>query len=104
MTEEKIVDTFDGVLIQEAEKLPVGLKMHVYGLLASVRELHLGAEGTMGKLGRHTESPYLRFSLKLTVQFVVELPLNLVPLVGPPLFILLQGLAVPSPLFWRTMA
>lgn len=91
MTEEKIVETFDGVLIEEAQKLPNQLQMHVYTLLASTRELHLGREKSLEKLGRHDVSPYLRFSCRLTTEFILELPLNLIPLVGPPLFILLQG-------------
>ncbi|KAH0606676.1 uncharacterized protein H6S33_003510 [Morchella sextelata] len=91
MTEEKIVETFDGVLLTEAEKLPAGLRLHIYGLIARCRELHLGSEGALEKLGKHKESPYLRFSLRLTVEFILELPLNLIPLVGPPLFIVLQG-------------
>ncbi|KAI5843910.1 hypothetical protein DFP73DRAFT_578798 [Morchella snyderi] len=91
MTEEKIVETFDGVLLTEAEKLHAGLRLHIYGLIAGCRELHLGSDAALEKLGRHKESPYLRFSLRLTVEFILELPLNLIPLVGPPLFIVLQG-------------
>lgn len=99
MTEEKIVETFDGVLLTEAEKLPAGLRLHIYGLIAECRELHLGSEGALEKLGRHKKSPYLRFSLRLTVEFILELPLNLIPLVGPPLFIVLQGMLLPRPFY-----
>lgn len=95
MTEDKIVDTFDSVLLEEVEEQPTQLRMHVYSLIASTRELHLSRAGSLDKLGRHHVSPYLRFSLRLTLEFLFELPLNLVPLVGPPLFILLQGALYP---------
>lgn len=96
MTEGKIVDTFDGVLLEEVEEQPTQLRMHVYSLIASTRELHLSRAGSLNKLGRHHVSPYLRFSLRLTLEFLLELPLNLVPLVGPPLFIMLQGALSPQ--------
>lgn len=91
MTEGKIVDTFDGVLLEEVQELPIRLRMHVYSLVASTREVHLSHARSLDKLGKHCVSPYLRFSLRLTLEFLFELPLNLVPLVGPPLFIVLQG-------------
>lgn len=104
MTEGKIVDTFDGVLLEEVQELPIQLRMHVYSLIASTREVHLSRARSLDKLGKHYVSPYLRFSLRLTLEFLFELPLNLVPLVGPPLFIVLQGvLLFPSFFEERTL-
>lgn len=104
MTEGKIVDTFDGVLLEEVQELPIQLRMHVYSLVASTREVQLSHSGSLDKLGKHCVSPYLRFSLRLTLEFLFELPLNLVPLIGPPLFIMLQGVPLSPSSFFEAYA
>jgi hypothetical protein len=90
MTEGQIVDTFDAAMI-EASKHDTELQRHVYELLAELRELDVEQEQVVKRLGKYKVSPYLRFSCRLTVEFILELPLNFIPLVGTPLFLLLQG-------------
>ncbi|RPA97565.1 hypothetical protein L873DRAFT_1690582 [Choiromyces venosus 120613-1] len=92
MTEGQIVDTFDAVLMHAAEKSnDAEFREHIYALVHTARDIHPEREGAIAKLGEHRKSPYLRFSCRLTMEFICELPLNFIPLVGAPLFLMLQG-------------
>ncbi|KAL7268229.1 hypothetical protein RUND412_009158 [Rhizina undulata] len=92
LTELQVVETFDAVILQKAEKTgDLDYKARIWDLLSSTRELHHSQPDTLGKLGEHRVSPYQKFSFTLTLQFLVELPLNLIPVVGAPLFLALQA-------------
>jgi hypothetical protein len=93
LTELQTVNTFDAVLLQAAEKSPdPSFRSKLHSLLRAARSIHPDHPGgVLEKLGPHNKSPYLRFSCRLMVEFLVELPLNLIPLVGTPLFLMLQG-------------
>ncbi|KAF8419343.1 hypothetical protein EV426DRAFT_538883 [Tirmania nivea] len=80
MVEEGLVDVFDAVLLDHG----------LAPLVATARELK-DAPTSVKALGKYTKSPYLRFSLSLTVKFILTLPLNFIPLFGPFLYILAQG-------------
>ncbi|KAF8435528.1 hypothetical protein BGX38DRAFT_1251476 [Terfezia claveryi] len=80
MVEEGLVDVFDAVLVDHG----------LAPLVATARQLK-DAPTSVKALGKYTKSPYLRFSLSLTVKFILTLPLNFIPLVGPFLYIIAQG-------------
>lgn len=92
MTEVRIADTFDSILIHAADRTEdPEFRYHLQALVGSAREIYPDREGVIAKLGPHRKSPYLRFSCRITVEFLVELPLNFIPVVGTPMFLLLQG-------------
>lgn len=80
MVEEGLVDVFDAVLIDHG----------LGALVATAREIK-DAPTSVKALGKYTKSPYIRFSCGLTIKFILTLPLNFIPLVGPFLYILAQG-------------
>jgi hypothetical protein len=45
----------------------------------------------MGKLGKMIKSPFERFSPKALITYLMYLPLNLIPVIGTVMFVLLQG-------------
>ena len=61
-------------------------------LVSPTRDLDEDAPDPVQKLGRPT-SPvqYAPFSLRLILEFILFLPLNLIPVVGTPAFLILTG-------------
>ncbi|TFK73815.1 hypothetical protein BDN72DRAFT_134542 [Pluteus cervinus] len=92
LTEPQIIDVFDMTMLERTKKegLRVGEDM-----IGRVRVLERKAGGADGEwvLGKYRVYPYLKFreSFKCSVLFLVELPLNLIPGFGTPLFFLLQA-------------
>ncbi|EJU01981.1 hypothetical protein DACRYDRAFT_52325 [Dacryopinax primogenitus] len=93
--EEGVVDIFDATLLLKRED----------GLVSRGRELKplateengvvvQGAKDVVDRLGEYTMSPFTRFSFCDLFVWVLELPINFVPLAGPWLFLALQGLSV----------
>ena len=80
--DETLVDIFDSVLVAQ------GLK----DLVGRGRELNEEEENPAKVLGKPTRSAvYGPFSLRQIVEFVVFLPINLVPIVGVPVFLVITG-------------
>lgn len=80
--DETLVDIFDSVLVAE------GLK----DLVAHGRALNEDEESPARVLGKPTRSAvYSPFSLQQIVEFIVFLPINLVPIIGVPVFLLITG-------------
>ena len=80
--DETLVDVFDAVLINE------GLE----DLVATSRILNQDAPDPVKKLGKPTKPAiYSPFSLRQILEFIFLLPLNLIPVAGTPMFLLLTG-------------
>lgn len=90
--DETLVDVFDGVLVKE------GLS----DMVAQARLLDPDAPNAVRMLGKPKMSAvYSPFSLRQIVEFVVLLPLNLIPYVGVPIFLLLTGYRAGPLHHWR---
>lgn len=90
--DETLVDVFDAVLINE------GLENFV----ATSRVLDPEEDDPVKKLGK-PERPaiYSPFSLRQILEFVCLLPLNLVPVAGTPMFLVLTGYRAGPFHHWR---
>ena len=90
--DETLVDVFDAVLINEG----------VQDLVASARIIHPEGDTPVKKLGKPTVSAvYSPFSLRQIAEFVFFLPLNLVPVLGIPVFLLITGYRAGPLHHWR---
>ncbi|MCJ1352588.1 MAG: hypothetical protein MMC33_002572 [Icmadophila ericetorum] len=90
--DETLVDVFDAVLINEG----------CGDLVAQGRLLHPEGQNPVKQLGKPTSSAvYSPFSFRQIAEFVIFLPLNLVPVVGTPLFLVLTGYRAGPLQHWR---
>ena len=90
--DETLVDVFDAVLIKE------GLS----DLVAQARLLDQDAPNAVKMLGKpKITSVYAPFSLRQIVEFIAFLPVNLIPFVGVPIFLLLTGYRAGPFHHWR---
>lgn len=95
--DETLVDVFDAVLVNEGCK----------ELVATSRLVDPEGESPVKQLGNPTSSAvYSPFSFRQIIEFIVFLPLNLIPVAGTPMFLVLTGCVLsevfsssPSP-FW----
>lgn len=86
------VDVFDAVLIDQ------GLS----DLVAQARLLDQTTENSVQMLGKPTvSSTYAPFSLRQIIEFIILLPLNLIPYVGVPIFLILTGYRAGPFHHWR---
>ncbi|KPI37336.1 uncharacterized protein AB675_10279 [Cyphellophora attinorum] len=90
--DESQVDVFDTVLIDQ------GLS----DLVAQGRLLDQTAETSVKMLGKPTVTAvYAPFSFRQIVEFVILLPVNLIPFVGVPIFLILTGYRAGPFHHWR---
>ncbi|RMZ76575.1 hypothetical protein DV737_g4745, partial [Chaetothyriales sp. CBS 132003] len=90
--DETLVDVFDAVLVNEG----------LGDLVSQGRLLDPTAENAVKSLGKPTiSSVYAPFSLRQIIEFILLLPLNLVPFVGVPLFLFLTGYRAGPFHHWR---
>lgn len=90
--DETLVDVFDAVLIE----------CGCQELVLKGRVLDQTAPNSVKMLGKPTFSAvYSPFSLRQIIEFVFLLPLNLVPVVGVPLFLILTGYRAGPLQHWR---
>ncbi|KIW69750.1 hypothetical protein PV04_05608 [Phialophora macrospora] len=90
--DEALVDTFDAVLIDQG----------LADLVGQSRLLEPAAPNSVQMLREPTVSAiYAPFSLRQIVEFVVLLPLNFIPIVGVPIFLLLTGYRAGPFHHWR---
>lgn len=90
--DETLVDIFDAVLLNEGEEELVGRSRIIYPD---------GAD-PVKRLGKPlTSAVYSPFSLRQIVEFVVLLPLNLIPVAGTPIFLILTGYRAGPFHHWR---
>ncbi|WEW56520.1 hypothetical protein PRK78_001966 [Emydomyces testavorans] len=90
--DETQVDVFDAVLVKEGDQ----------DLVGTTRLLHPEAADPVKMLGKLSMSAvYAPFSLRQIVEFIVLLPLNLIPVIGIPLFLVLTGYRAGPFHHWR---
>ena len=90
--DESQVDVFDAVLIEQ------GLS----DLVEQARAIDSTAPNAVKSLGKPTVSAiYAPFSLRQILEFIILLPLNLIPFVGVPIFLILTGYRAGPFHHWR---
>ena len=90
--DETMVDVFDTVLIDQG----------LADLVGDSRVLDPAAHDSVKMLGKPTKSAvYSPFSFRQILEFVILLPLNLVPFIGVPLFLFLTGYRAGPFHHWR---
>lgn len=90
--DETLVDVFDAVLIHKGFR----------DLVAGSRILHPNSENPVKELGKPTVSAiYSPFSLRQILEFIFLLPLNLIPVAGTPMFLILTGYRAGPFHHWR---
>lgn len=87
MCESGVVDIFDAVLILHGRTEKVEKTRTLWLEKYNARE----RVGVANALGPYKISPYLRFSCRLIVEFLLFFPLSFIPLVGVGLFIALSA-------------
>jgi hypothetical protein len=90
--DESQLDTFDSILVNKGWD----------DLVATRRPVSIEGENPLKRLGRPTRSSvYGPFSLRQIVEFIILLPLNFIPFVGVPLFLILTGYRAGPLQHWR---
>lgn len=90
--DETLVDVFDAVLINEGYT----------DLIASSRILDPEGKDPVKQLGKPTMSAvYSPFSFRQIAEFIIYLPLNLIPVAGTPMFLILTGYRAGPLQHWR---
>jgi len=96
--DETQVDTFDSVLLNKGYE----------DLIATNRPVDPDEEGELDclrRLGKPVrKAQFAPFSFRQIMEFVVLLPLNFVPWIGPPIFLVLTGYRAGPLLMWRYFA
>jgi len=78
--QDALLDTFDGTLVEKNQA----------NIVAEGRNLKSGADA-MGRLGKLIKKPFMQFTPKAIIRYLMYLPLNFIPVVGTVIFIILQG-------------
>ena len=92
LVDETLVDVFDAVLINEGFS----------DLVSGGRDLDLEGETPVKELGKPTMSAvYSPFSFRQILEFVLLLPLNFIPIIGIPIFLVLTGYRAGPLQHWR---
>ena len=90
--DETLVDVFDAVLINEGYT----------DLVAASRMLNPDGKDPVKQLGKPTTSAiYSPFSLRQILEFIIFLPMNLIPVAGTPMFLLVTGYRAGPFHHWR---
>ncbi|KAF9735548.1 hypothetical protein PMIN06_000535 [Paraphaeosphaeria minitans] len=80
LIDDALIDTFDGTLLARDQQ----------ALVSRERQMKGGSD-YMARLGKITRKPFERFTPKAIIRYFLYLPLNLIPVVGTVLFVILQG-------------
>ncbi len=92
LVDETLVDVFDAVLINEGYS----------DLITSSRVLNPDGRDPVKQLGKPTTSAvYSPFSLRQILEFIILLPLNLIPVAGVPMFLIITGYRAGPFHHWR---
>lgn len=90
--DEALVDVHDAVLINEGYS----------DLVASTRILDPDGRDPVKQLGKPTTSAvYSPFSFRQILEFIIFLPLNLIPVAGTPMFLIITGYRAGPFHHWR---
>ncbi len=108
MVDETLVDVFDAVnpycssLNSSTNITKILVKEGREDLVSPTRVIDYTAPNPVKMLGRPTTSVvYSPFSFRQIVEFVIFLPLNLIPYIGVPIFLLLTGARAGPFAHWR---
>ncbi|KAJ5777960.1 hypothetical protein N7520_001206 [Penicillium odoratum] len=82
-SEEALIDTFDGTLIARNQE----------SLVAQGRQVkpQSGGRDAVARLGKIFSRPFTRFKPQMLLRSLLYLPLNMIPVVGTVLYIVVQG-------------
>ena len=80
LIEDALVDTFDGTLVSK----------NTTDLVSGGRQIKSGGD-SIAKLGKLVKKPFVKFTPKAIIRYVMYLPLNFIPVVGTVIFVILQG-------------
>lgn len=80
IVQDALLDIFDGTLLSRNEA----------GIVSNGRELKSGGS-SMARLSKITRRPFEKFTLTALVRYFMYLPLNFIPIVGPAVFVFIQG-------------
>ena len=90
--DETLVDVFDSVLVAHGYE----------SLVATSRIIDPDGENPVKQLGKPTTSAvYSPFSIRQIVEFIIFLPLNLIPVAGTPMFLVITGYRAGPLHHWR---
>lgn len=90
--DESQLDIFDSILVEKGFE----------DLVSTRRPVAVEGDNPVKRLGRPTRSSvYGPFSLRQIVEFILLLPLNFIPIVGVPLFLVLTGYRAGPLHHWR---
>lgn len=83
VVQEALIDTFDGTLVARGQE----------PLVSQGRQLkpRSGSRDTVARLGKIISRPLSRFTPQTIFRSLIYLPLNLIPVVGTVLYIVVQG-------------
>ncbi|KAJ5281019.1 hypothetical protein N7478_006391 [Penicillium angulare] len=83
LVQDALVDTFDGTLIAREQE----------ALVAQGRQIkpQFGGRDAVARLGKLFSKPFSNFKPQALLRSLIFLPLNLIPVVGTVLYILVQG-------------
>jgi len=92
MVDETLVDVFDAVLLKEG----------LVDMVSPFRVLHHDAPNPVKMLGiPASPAVYSPFSFRQIIEFVLFLPLNLIPVIGTPFFLVITGARAGPLHHWR---
>ena len=82
LIEGALVDTFDATLLERGQT----------SLVSKDRTVKAGGIGNVfGRMGKLASKPFAKWSPDAMIKYVLYLPLNLIPVVGTGMFVVLQG-------------
>lgn len=81
LLDEALTDTFDLVLLETGNQK----------LVQNGRELTSDKSSAVARLGKLARKPLAKFSTESLVRYLIRLPLNLIPVVGTVVFLMVQG-------------
>lgn len=80
LIDDALIDTFDGTLISRG----------CTQLVSTERQIK-SSNDPIGRLGKIARKPFAKFSPKAIIRYFLYLPLNMIPVVGTVMFVILQG-------------
>lgn len=80
LIDDALIDTFDGTL----------LTRNLTNLVATDRQIKSSSD-PIARMGKIARKPFERFTPKAIIRYFLYLPLNMIPVVGTVMFVILQG-------------
>lgn len=81
LIDDALIDTFDGTLLSRNQQ----------ALVSNERQMKKGGGDYMARLGKLGRKPFQKWTPKAIIRYFLYLPLNMIPIVGTVLFVILQG-------------